>query len=333
MQLSLNRIQPPSRLRKVLNRAGWIEKRSGVCDIAAQTESWRIRLEVWLQGLSPQIRAVTYAIDDGNRDTNPPPVAKSHSRLQEFLTLVKPSKETHARKMLLENNEEVVDQIKATGDISYLPVQLGAKQVIFSSRNVSPKVVSGSQQFKKMLLDIGELAAALNCLDQAAGIRILKVDHYFYNEISRQFLFAPCLPYPILSMMTLQKMIGNVPFPEVEAALGGRLKLAHKLTEAVYFLHTAGFLHKNITSQSVVAFRKAGTPLEKLPSFFLDDTYLMGFNLVRRTEAQTLGEDAVPSDKEPQQSMWDFEVTNTPTGSKERMFRGISVRMTCTAWG
>lgn len=54
-------------------------------------------------------------------------------------------------------------------------------------------------------------------------------------------------------MMTLEEMVSGDSFPEVDYPLNERLKLAYKIAKAVFFLHTAGFLHKNITSSSVVA--------------------------------------------------------------------------------
>jgi len=161
-----------------------------------------------------------------------------------------------------------------------------------------------------MVSEMGELAAALNCLDPAADIRLLKGEFYFYHADGNQSLFAQKPPYPTTSMMTLEEMISGDPFPMVEASLNERLKLAYKLAEAVFFLHTANFVHKNITSSSVVALRRpSSSPGEIIPD--IDDTYLMGFDLVRGTEAITYREGAI-SRSEEKRSMWDFDVFQHP---------------------
>ena len=111
-------------------------------------------------------------------------------------------------------------------------------------------------------------------------------------------------------MMTLEEMISGDPFPEVDSPLDERLKLAHKIAEAVFFLHTAGFLHKNITSSSVVALRRSNLPHgEVVPG--VDDTYLMGFDLIRGSEALTTKEGAIKENKEIR-SVWDFDVFQHP---------------------
>ena len=111
-------------------------------------------------------------------------------------------------------------------------------------------------RIKNMLHDMGELAAALNCLDPAADIKLLKVENYFYHAESHNFLFLQKSPYPVESMMTLEQMVRQTSFPEIDSSLEERFKLAYKIAEAVYFIHTAGFLHKNITSSSVMALRR-----------------------------------------------------------------------------
>jgi serine/threonine protein kinase len=161
-----------------------------------------------------------------------------------------------------------------------------------------------------MASEMGELAAALNCLDPTADVRLLKVDYYFYHADGHQFLFAQKPPYPTSSMMTLEEMIRGDPFPKVESPLDERLKLAYKIAEAVFFLHTAGFLHKNITSSSIIAIRRLHpSPGEVVPD--VDDSYLMGFDLIRGSEARTTREGAVKESEEPR-SVWDFDVFQHP---------------------
>ena len=88
------------------------------------------------------------------------------------------------------------------------------------------------------------------------------------------------------------------------------MKLAHKLAEAVFFLHAAGFLHKNITSSSVVALRRSEYPPGEIESE-IDDSYLMGYDLIRGTEAITTKEGTVVQ-YEIQRSIWEFDIFQHP---------------------
>jgi hypothetical protein len=109
--------------------------------------------------------------------------------------------------------------------------------------------------------------------------------------------------------MTLEEMIRGDPFPKVESPPDERLKLAHKIAEAVFFLHSAGFLYKNITSSSVVALRRSHLPPgEAIPD--IDDLYLMGLDLIRGGEAITTKEDITREIEA--RSVWDFDVFQHP---------------------
>jgi hypothetical protein len=161
-----------------------------------------------------------------------------------------------------------------------------------------------------MVYEMGELAAALNCLDPAADVRLLKVEYYFYHTDSHQFFFSQKPPYTISSMMTLEEMISRDPFPKVESFLDERLKLAHKIAEAVFFLHTAGFLYKNITSSSIVALCRSHLPPGEVV-LDIGYSYLMGFDLIREREAIMTKEGAIKESEEPR-SVWDFNVFQHP---------------------
>jgi hypothetical protein len=256
----------------------------------------------------------------------PPAVVRSNNRLKEFLALASSAKQTRAKDMLLENSDELASTVTRRGDVSFQPLQYGTEQIIFASRRVPQGRVPGTPEFQSMVSEMGELAAALNCLDPAADVRLFKVDYCCYHADSHQFLFAQKPPYPTSSMMNLEEMISGDPFPKVESPLDERLKLAHKIAEAVFFLHTAGFLHKNITSASVVALRRSHpTPGEVVPD--VDDSYLMGFDLIRGSDAVTTKEGAIKESEQPR-SVWDFDVFQHP-GSRERAARDTSKRMTC----
>ncbi|RDW87920.1 hypothetical protein BP5796_03614 [Coleophoma crateriformis] len=309
VQKTSRKIESKGWLRNGINRAVWVKRRADLQNMQREIFEWTKRFDVRVLGLPQEFRKVIPTASAGV-GAKVPAVVKANNRLQEFLALTSKAKEMRVENMLLQNSGDLAAQITHRGDITFQPLRYEMEQLIFACRRVPQGRIPGTPEFENMVSDMGELAAALNCLDPAVDIRLLKVEYYFYHADSRQFLFAQKPPYPTTTMVTLEKMISGEPFPDVEAPLNERLKLAHKLAEAVFFLHTAGFLHKNITSSSVVALRRANVDAEEvLPE--LDDSYLMGFDLIRGSEAVTTQEGAV-SESEEVRSIWDFDVFQHP---------------------
>jgi hypothetical protein len=316
VQQSLRKIERKRLLKSTFNRIMWMARRADLQDMEKELLEWTERLtrhfDVRVLGLPPEIRTILPATTANDQGAEPPAVVRSNKRLQEFLALAPSSKKALANKMLLEDSTEVASKIEGRRDISFLPMQNGSEQIIFGARQKPPNISEGTVEFQDLVSDMGELAAALNCLDPVADIKLLKVEYYFYHTPSKQFLLAHHPPYPVLSMITLETMIREEPFPDVAAPLNQCLKLGYKLAEAVFFLHTAGFIHKNITSTSVVALRRArGTENDDSPDEAIDEAYLMGFDLIRADTARTTKEGAV-KDTETPRSIWDFDVFQHP---------------------
>jgi hypothetical protein len=308
---SLRKIERKRLMKSTFNRIMWMARRADLQDMEKELFDWTRRFDVRVLGLPPEIRTIIPATAAEDQEVEPPAVVRSNKRLQEFLALGPSSKKALANKMLLKDSTEVASKIEGRRDISFLPVQNGSEQTIFAARQIPPNIGEGTVEFQDLVSDMGELAAALNCLDPAADIKLLKVEYYFYHTPSKQFLLAHHPPYPVLSMITLETMIHEEPFPDVSAPLNQCLKLGYKLAEALFFLHTAGFIHKNITSTSVVALRRAREETDDLPDEAIDETYLMGFDLVRADTARTTKEGAVRDTKTPR-SIWEFDIFQHP---------------------
>jgi hypothetical protein len=308
VQKSLGKIERRGLLHGIVSRGTWIARRADLQEMEREVYDWTKRFDVRVLGLPSKLRTIIPATDE----VDAPAVVKSNNRLQEFVDLALDAQQTRANEMLLKSSDELASKITSWGDISFLPLENGPEQLIFASRKVSPAVVPGTRDFDKLQMEMGVLAAALNCLGPAGDIRLLKTEYYFYHADSKQFLFAQIPPYRTMSMMTLEKAISGDPFPKAEAALDQRLKLAQKLAEAVFFLHAAGFVHKNITSTSVVVLQRYDTPSDEFSASSIDDAYLMGFDLIRAIEAKTTKEGAVKEDVEESKSIWDFDIFQHP---------------------
>lgn len=318
VQRSLYKIKRKGFLHSVVNRGMWIARQADLKEMANEVYTWTQRFDVRVLGLPPELRTVIPTTSEAG----PPTVVRSNNRLRAFLDLASSSKTTRARKMRLTNPGDIATRITNSGDSCFLPMQEGDKQLILASRWVSSAVRPESPLFDKLEYEMGVLAAALNCLDPAADLRLLRMESFFYHADTTQFIFTQVSPCPIVSMMTLEDVIKGDNFPTAEATLNQRFRLALKLAEAVFFLHTAGFVHKNITSSSIIALQRPGST----PSSSLGDSYLMGFGLIRGVDSRTSKEGAVKEAEDRAGSMWDFDIFQHP----DRLCGESSLRYTKT---
>lgn len=318
-QKKLRMIQRTSSLRQIVLGASWIARRSDLEDLETELFAWTQRFGVHVLDLSLNFRT---SLQTAFTPSCPPPyTVKSNDSLREFSQLSLQDKKVRADDVLLRDASKLASRITNSPFITNTPLRLnhrraghggsGNSQLVFASRMVSEQMQRDTKAFTGLKQDMGILAAALNCLDPAANIRLLKVEYYFYHEESRQFVFAHHPPRPVESMTSLEKRLSFDPFPEVRISLDQRLQLAYKLAEAVFFLHTADFLHKNITSSSVVVFEnlECSDDSEDLVGSHSDlaNAYLMGFDLIRGAETRTTKEGAV-KEADDVRSIWEFDV-------------------------
>jgi hypothetical protein len=326
IQKSQKKLKREGMLADAINHVMWQARQRDLEKMQAELQYWTDRFGVRVIALPEEVRnVINMASVDESPNAAAPAVVRSNQALLEFQRLTSDSdvKQRRAKEMLKED-AAIARKINGWNEISFIPLPDGDKQVIFATRGLPPAATLGTTGFNTIKNDVCVLAAALNCLDPAAGVRLLKVDYCLYHADSNQFLLAQVPPYHTTSMMSLGEMIAKTAFPQAKAALGDRLGLAHKLAEAVVFLHAARFLHKNISSSSAVALHRApprrakassrtasgsgsgtaalpahGTPRPSpLPSPLplapvLDEVYLMGFDLIRGVDSRTLKEGAV----------------------------------------
>ncbi|KAK7750053.1 hypothetical protein SLS62_008046 [Diatrype stigma] len=303
--------------------ATWISRRSQILEMQRELHEWTEKLNLRLLSLPRQITSnVTNVYEAHTHNTYiQSSTVSNYNKLQEYLTLTTDAKTRRSKAMLLDNPKELVSKVRTMESISSLPMQHNNQGVILSCREVSANVSPGTPAFELLSLEMGELAAALSCLDAAMDTRLLKIQAYFYDNEGQQFLFIHQLPpCRVDSMMTLQELITSDPFPKTEATLSECIRIAYKIAEAVFFLHTAGFCHKNITCRSVVILRRFDTENTKMgiPST-IDEPYLMGFDLIRGEDAKTYkeGTRASKSGQKKMRGIWDFEVFQHPDRLQE----------------
>lgn len=313
-QQSLRKMERNGFLGSTVNMALWVSRRSDIEEMEREIFHWTERFGVRYLGLPKEV--IPLIQSNLERAQGVPPVVESNGRLQSFLALNTAAKEIRAGQLLLEAPGDLLYEIEAAGDVSTLPLQHNNEHLIFSSRKVPDDVLVGTPEFEAMQTEMGELSAALSCLNPATtDVSLLGVKYYFYDPRLHRFLFAHVSPDYIFSIMTLAKSIELDPFPAISYSLNHCFKISYKIAEAVFFLHTARFLHKNITSSSVVIVRSQNAHQGKVLSRDdNDEVYLMGFDLIRGEEAATYQQGTFTGHKafSTLQSMWENDVFQHP---------------------
>jgi hypothetical protein len=174
-QKTLRKIEREGWLNDSIRRAMWIARRADLKGIEREIFQWTRHFHVRLLGLPPELRKIIPTAS-GRDEANPPAVVRSNNRLREFIALASSVKQARAKDMLLENSDDLASKVTRRGDVSLQPLPYGTGQIIFASRGVPPGRIPGTPEFQSMIYEMGELAAALNCLDPAADIRLLKVE-------------------------------------------------------------------------------------------------------------------------------------------------------------
>ncbi|KAI0600932.1 hypothetical protein F4775DRAFT_544150 [Biscogniauxia sp. FL1348] len=310
----VRKIERKGWLEHTINMATWIARRSQIQEMEREIREWTERLNLRVLSLPRHARPSTQTGYDKSKVFQHSAVVRSGERLQEFITLSSTAKILRAKAMALRNPEDLVTKIRSAGDVSSNPLWYDGQQVIFSSKEVSAKITWGTPAFETLDSEMGELAAALSCLDPSMDIRLLKVSCYFYHPDFRQFIFIQVLPHNVDCIMTLEEFIKYDPFPGTETSLNERFKVAYKLAEAVFFLHIAGFCHKNITSRSVAILRQFKPQHGVMTTTHtIDEAYLMGFDLIRGVDAISYGENGMARSRtRPSKVMWDFDIFQHP---------------------
>lgn len=296
----------------------WIVRRTNLQELQKELRDWTDTFGVKLVDLPPEFR---YAVQiTPQSEQSIPPEVKSNQKLHEFADLLRRANSATwaetAESMLRKDSGELEEEITNSHNLLTTPVVLHGQQFVLATRKVPFEVVEGDLTFKEIERDVGILAAALNCLDPAADVRLLKAEFYFYHANSRQFLLAHYPPYATASMVTLHQRIRADSPPYGKLPLNQQLRLAHKIAEAVFFLHASQYMHKNITPSSIVIFRRQ-PELETGQSgsqslSCLDEAYLMGFDLIRAADSRTTRQGAIRGANSEVRPVWEFDVYQHP---------------------
>ncbi|XXH03693.1 hypothetical protein Hte_010099 [Hypoxylon texense] len=284
---SSTKIQASGFLKRTINQGLWVSRRSDLKELEQELRQWTNRFDIRLLGLPPEVRNIIPAVPIATGDNIPTPlVVESNSRMQQFARLASEAKKQRIAELLRKPPDTLLHEIEEAPDVPRT-LCVESQQYILTSRPLPSGINTNSRAFKVFQSDLGELAAALHVLDSGADVCLLKVEYYFYSASAKKFLFVQIPPHPVDEVLTLEDMIERTPYSTMLVKhktwlpLNQRLQLAKRLSEAVFFLHTAGFVHKNITPTSIISLGRSNVAASARFPYSIGNSYIMGFDMIR----------------------------------------------------
>lgn len=308
---SLAKIQASGFWGRTINQGLWVARRGSLKELEQELHEWTNRFDIRLLGLPPEIRdiipatpvssfPVSSTLSRASTLVAEAPAAvllNSNFKMQQFAKLASHSKRQKVAQLEREPPAALLRELEVNGDgAMFGPLFIESQQYILATRPCPPAIDPGTDRFRGFKSDVGEFAAALHMLDPNTNICLLKVEYFFYEPQKNRFLFVHTPQHPIDEVLTLADMIDRCPYSVIVARnrawlpLQQRLRLAQKLADAVFFLHTAGFVHKNINSSSIITLQRSDVPPSARFPYTTGDPYIMGFDMIRSNDGITFSE-------------------------------------------
>lgn len=157
-----------------------------------------------------------------------------------------------------------------TAEIDNCPVILEYKDYELDNHGNIPEIT---------LKQVRQLTTLLHCQEDS-GFRVLPCRGYSNDRAGSRFGFifdvpSGALPKPITLDSALNLNSSRSKKPSVTA----RLKLAHKISESLYLLHTVGWVHKSLRSESIVFFESKGSSNHTRTTY--EAPWILGFEYSR----------------------------------------------------
>jgi hypothetical protein len=310
---SSGKIQAKGWLGKSMNRVLWIARQKDLYDLEREIYEWTNRFDVRLLGLPPQLMTVIPQLQEGDA----PKLLRSAARIREFQELSAKAQGELAQKLFLNPIPAQLQQVPGP----YREITFDGQPVLLESRHYDSR--EEPKRIAQLKSDIGVLAATFNCLDTNSGVNLLRTRSYFQQDSGGRFVLVQELPYSVTGILTLQDLISatgpnGVRLPAMHP-LNNRFEFARRLATTLLFLHTTGFVHKNISSKTVFVIEPEGSDKAARFPHVLSQPYLLGFAAVRSKEGWS---DALV----PSASDWSQDIYQHP----DRLKEGSSARFITT---
>lgn len=286
---SCTRIQAQEWLSRATSKVLWFHRRKELQSLEQELFEWTSRFDIRLVGLPPELKTIISPIREEQDDAASGKALSSNRRMHRIQALAEETRLAESRDLFLENAPKTLQKTHLRTDSKYSILEFEGKQVILESRYFALANDSGPESLDYRLLkaDVGRFASSLNAIDSGV-VSLLKCVGYFYNPDPERpsFNLIHSLPFPPspATAPTLKSLIatqsGSRRIPPLHS-LDQRYRVALHLSTAVLFLHGSDYLHKNISSESVIMlFNAQNDSSHKFPNA-LGKPYLVNFELIR----------------------------------------------------
>ena len=164
----------------------------------------------------------------------------------------------------------------------------------------------------ELVVRVEALAELLHSAKDSSRFRALHCAGYFHDLLRHSFGLVHNFPAEVDSdsePLTLAQVLFEGKNIRTRPVLNDRFKLAYQLCVALFDFHKVGWLHKNLTAQSIIFFRNP-----QCRSRSVHNPYVIGFNHSRPDEASAFSEG-------PNQDSAVFDYQHPEYRSSRRRFR------------
>lgn len=291
------KLEAQSRWSKEVNRLGWRFRRSDLIELEKELYEWTQRLDLSLIALPEKVRSVINLEDDEAESQLLAPKLAIQSRIERYGAMARKAKKGVWERLIIEKHESRLVLQAPVSRGHYIGCEFDGAPALIEYKLCPPHLIHDKDAVEILREEVGEFAAALNCLDPTT------------TAIPRCIgLFDETQPLPRFGLVhELPSTAGQNPISfrdllNAKTSSGGRQKLvytlnqrfefARKLASAIFFLHAVGWVHKAVRPQNILLLQKrsSGSKSQHPSSplrWNLSSPYLVGFDTARSNEGAT----------------------------------------------
>ncbi|KAH7317317.1 hypothetical protein BKA65DRAFT_570888 [Rhexocercosporidium sp. MPI-PUGE-AT-0058] len=283
------RVQTQEWLSRTTNKVLWFHRRKELQSLEQELFEWTSRFDIRLVGLAPELKAIISPSSEEEGNPGSGKALCSNRRMHRVQALAEEVLLRESRNLFLEDIPESLRKTDLRTGSGFSILEFNGEQVILESRYFARANDCDLESLDYRLLkeDVGRFASSLNAIDSGV-VSLLKCIGYFHNPDperpsfnlihSLPFLLSPATAPTLKGLITAES--GSRRIPPLHS-LDQRYRVALHLSTAVLFLHGSDYLHKNISSESVIMLFNAQNETSlKFPKV-LGKPYLVNFELVR----------------------------------------------------
>lgn len=291
-----NRLEAQSRWKKEVNKITWVLRRNEVHELEKELYEWTKRLDLRLVALPERARTVISIGEEVEIQKFTPRLAAS-MRVEQFAAKAERAKMAIWEQLLVDSSR--VEFTKNSLMAAFSSAIFEGRDAIVEFRVCPVHGAHDESRIKSTRAELGEFVAALNYLNSGVS-GLLKCVGFFYEETtSPRFGLIYELPKHLGGQFTSFKDVvaardAKERRVKLKYSLNHRLEFARKITAAVFFVHSLGWVHKAIRSQNIMLFdkepRESKGECSKDPSltkWVLSSPFLVGFEIARSNDGET----------------------------------------------